>query len=83
MSCSSEDCDTDQETDRLLGAQRAEDRPFFEDKVGIRRPHFCEIHAKLAHAINFLSSSFAKFQKQPIKKKNNSNSNDGMRVAFC
>ncbi|CAG2108155.1 unnamed protein product [Medioppia subpectinata] len=27
-----EDCDTDQETDRLLGAQRTDDRGFFEDK---------------------------------------------------
>lgn len=33
MSCSSEDCDTDQETDRLLGAQRTEDRQFYEEKV--------------------------------------------------
>ena len=33
MSCSSEDCDTDQETDRLLGSQRSEDRTFYEDKV--------------------------------------------------
>ncbi|EEC20174.1 amyloid beta A4 precursor protein (APP)-binding protein, putative [Ixodes scapularis] len=28
-----EDCDTDQETDRLLGAQRSDDRGFFEDKA--------------------------------------------------
>lgn len=28
-----EECDTDQETDRLLGAQRAEDRGFFDEKV--------------------------------------------------
>ena len=27
------DCDTDQETDRLLGAQRTDDRGFFDDKV--------------------------------------------------
>ncbi|XP_064474886.1 protein lin-10-like isoform X2 [Ornithodoros turicata] len=27
-----EDCDTDQETDRLLGAQRADDRGFFDEK---------------------------------------------------
>lgn len=27
-----EDCDTDQETDRLLGAQRSDDRGFFDDK---------------------------------------------------
>jgi len=27
-----DDCDTDQETDRLLGAQRSEDRTFYEDK---------------------------------------------------
>lgn len=28
-----EDCDTDQETDRLLGAQRSDDRGFFDDKA--------------------------------------------------
>ena len=33
MSCSSEDCDTDQETDRLLGAQRTEDKQYFDERV--------------------------------------------------
>ncbi|KAH7961042.1 hypothetical protein HPB52_001285 [Rhipicephalus sanguineus] len=28
-----DDCDTDQETDRLLGAQRSDDRGFFDDKA--------------------------------------------------
>ena len=77
MSCSSEDCDTDQETDRLLGAQRAEDRPFFEDKVfwfAIQR--MCVLNGTPIDLF-FLS----KIQKQPIKKK--ANSSDGMnQIAF-
>ena len=50
MSCSSEDCDTDQETDRLLGAQRADERPYFDDKVGIShlRTRTHRVHVKLA-----------------------------------
>lgn len=39
-----DDCDTDQETDRLLGAQRSDDRGFFDDKaqnsVGKKEKHF-------------------------------------------
>jgi len=29
------ECDTDQETDRLLGAQRSDDRGFFDEKVSL------------------------------------------------
>ncbi|GBM43883.1 hypothetical protein AVEN_174450-1 [Araneus ventricosus] len=31
-----EDCDTDQETDRLLGAQRTDDKGFYDDKLAMK-----------------------------------------------
>jgi hypothetical protein len=48
------ECDTDQETDRLLGAQRSDDRGFFDEKVS------------LFHFYNFNTKNFSQTQTQVL-----------------